>query len=146
MSWKKYLNDGRVKRHRTSKRELSDLRAVIERDLRDSSVSGLSLDSKFTLAYNAALMICKMAIACAGYRVTSGGHHRTMFEVVDFALGANATMYASYFNVCRRKRNKLVYDVAKVTSRSEAREMREKAIEFRDIVEKWIKENYPEFS
>jgi hypothetical protein len=48
---------------------LTDLRAVIARDLQDAALSGLSADRRFATAYNAVLQLTKMVIACAGYRV-----------------------------------------------------------------------------
>ena len=80
MTWQQLLSLNRVRAHRTSKQELDDLRAVIERDLRDAGISGLSADRSFATAYNAALQTAKMAIACAGYRVVGQGHHQVSFE------------------------------------------------------------------
>jgi hypothetical protein len=58
-----------VQRHRTSKRELDEIRAVIQRDLGDAQIAGLSADRRFATAYNAALQTATMAIACAFDRV-----------------------------------------------------------------------------
>jgi hypothetical protein len=55
------------------------MRALVARDLADAQVQGLSADRRFATAYNAALQTAKMAIACAGYRVTAkAGHHRSL--------------------------------------------------------------------
>jgi len=53
---------------------------VIERDLHDAGVSGLSADRSFATSYNAALQTAKMAIACAGYRVVGPGHFKQEIE------------------------------------------------------------------
>ena len=45
-----------VQRHRTSKKELDDIRALIARDLADVGVAALSADRRFATAYNAALL------------------------------------------------------------------------------------------
>ena len=72
-----------VQRHRTSKKELDDIRALVARDLADATVAGLSADRLFATAYNAALLAANMAIACAGYRVTAKtGHHRISFDSI----------------------------------------------------------------
>src|SRR5438270_1203806 len=93
MSWRQLLANNRVRKHATSRQELDNLRAVIERDLKDASLPGLSPDRTFATAYNAALQLAKMAIACAGYRVAFGpGHHQTTFEAVKLvALGHNSS-------------------------------------------------------
>ncbi|HEX2460998.1 MAG TPA: nucleotidyltransferase domain-containing protein [Vicinamibacterales bacterium] len=45
--WTTLLASHNVQRHRTSKRELDEIRAVIERDLGDARVAGLSADRRF---------------------------------------------------------------------------------------------------
>lgn len=81
MTWRKLLASHNVLSHRTSKREVDDIRALIARDLADAKVAGLSVDRRFATAYNAALLAAHMAIACAGYRVTAkAGHHRISFD------------------------------------------------------------------
>ena len=44
MTWTKLLGGHDVQRHRTSKRELDDIRALVARDLADARVAGLSAD------------------------------------------------------------------------------------------------------
>jgi hypothetical protein len=71
MSWKKLLAERKVHTHKTGKKELDALRALIQRDLADASIKGLSDDRRFATAYNAALQTAKMAISCAGHRLAS---------------------------------------------------------------------------
>jgi hypothetical protein len=54
-----------AQRHKTSKKELDNMRALIARDLTDAAIAGLSADRKFATAYNAALQAANMAIVCA---------------------------------------------------------------------------------
>ena len=146
MSWQQLLHNRRVQPHTTSQRELDGLRAVVARDLQDARVLGLSTDRQFATAYNAVLQLAKMAIACAGYRVVGAGHHQTTFEAVELALGARVSPLASYFDTCRRKRNVLDYDTAQVVTETEAKELVQKAEEFRRLVEQWIAQHYPAFA
>ena len=46
-----------AQRHKTSKKELDNMRALIARDLADADIVGLSADRRFATAYNAALSI-----------------------------------------------------------------------------------------
>src|SRR6204780_1072522 len=104
MTWKQLLAQNAVKRHKTSREELENVRAIIARDLADASVTGLSADRRFATAYNAALQSAKMAIACAGYRIMSKvGHHRVSLESTKLVLGKEAHNYADYFETFRRK-------------------------------------------
>lgn len=144
MTWTQLLANNEVKQHKTSKKELDSIRAVTVRDLADASLKGLSADRRFATAYNAALQAAKMAIACAGYRVTtSAGHHKISFESVKLAVGKAAASYSDYFDRCRRKRNVIDYDDAYVATETEAQEIVKKAKEFLRMVEQWIAENHP---
>src|SRR5436309_2184642 len=105
MTWRKLEAAGRVAPHRTSTRELADLREAAERNLRDAALPGLSVDNSFGVAYEAALLVSKMAIACAGYRVKGLGAHETTFIALELSLGSDVSTAARYFERCRRKRN-----------------------------------------
>ena len=142
MSWQQLRANHRVQIHSTSRRELEGLRAIVERDLKDARVPGLSTDRQFAIAYNVVLQLAKMAIACAGYRVVGSGHHQTPFKAVQLALGPGVTNLASYFDTCRRKRNILDYDSAQVVTETEAKELVEKADESRTLVEKWMAQHH----
>ena len=139
MTWTKLLGSHDVQPHRTSKRELDDIRALVARDLADATIAGLSPDRRFATAYNAALLAANMAIACAGYRVTAKtGRHKISFDGIKLALGAGADQYADYFETCRRKRNVIDYTRAHVATETEAQEIVRKAAEFYEFVEGWI--------
>jgi len=134
----------RIRTHTTSKEELDALRALVERDLTDADVPNLSADRRFATAYNAVLQLCKMALACAGYRVATGlGHHQTTFEAAGLALDPAASSYTAHFDTCRRKRNILDYDAACVATETETKELLKKAHEFNELVEGWIAHNHP---
>ena len=144
MSWKKLQAAGDVKPHKTSLSEISDLRAVVARDLKDASLDGLSDDRRFATAYNAVLQLAKLVVACAGYRVSARkGHHRVTFEAVELAMGPAIAKHVAYFDACRVKRNTVDYDMANVTSESEADDLVKKAAEFDRLVEAWIAKEHP---
>jgi uncharacterized protein (UPF0332 family) len=116
------------------------------RDLTDAAIEGLSTVRCFATAYNAVLQLSKIAIACAGYRVTSGaGHHQKSFEAVKVAIGKRVEALADYFETCRRKRNHIDYDASEVVTETEAEELLEKSKEFQELVEEWIVKHHPTF-
>lgn len=146
MSWKALLASRTVRPHKTSAKEVEGLRQIVARDLADAAIEGLSADRRFATAYNAVLQLSKMAIACVGYRVTSGsGHHQKTFEAVKTALGKPGEPLADYFETCRRKRNHIDYDASEVVTDTEAEELLEKAEEFQEMVEEWIVKHHPAF-
>jgi len=144
VTWKQLLASNRVRPHTTSKQELDALRSIVERDLVDAGLAGLSDDRRFATAYNAALQLAKIAIACAGCRVSGLGAHQTSFEAAELSMGTSVSALTLYFETCRRKRNTLDYDAANIISDGEATEILQKAKEFRQEVEAWIAENHPQ--
>jgi hypothetical protein len=145
VTWKQLLASNRVRPHTTSQQELDALRSIVERDLVDAGLVGLSDDRRFATAYNAALQLAKIAIACAGYRVSGLGAHQTSFEAAELSMGTDVSALTLYFETCRRKRNTLDYDVANIISDGEATEILQKVKEFRQVVEAWIAENHPQY-
>ena len=98
MTWTNLLANKEAQKHKTSKKELDNMRALIARDLSDAGIAGLSADRRFATAYNAALQAANMAIACAGYRIVSKvGHHRVSLESTKLVLGKPMHKYADYF-------------------------------------------------
>ncbi|MGD1101924.1 MAG: hypothetical protein ABSA59_07630 [Terriglobia bacterium] len=133
------------RRRRTSATEIENLRKLVERDLTDAALPGLSADCTFATAYNAALQLSKIVLACAGYRVSSTlpGQHQTTFEAAGLVLGPAGRPFTDYLETCRRQRNVIDYDYAEVASDSEAGFLQEKLAEHRQLVESWIAKNYP---
>jgi uncharacterized protein (UPF0332 family) len=146
MTWQELLNEDRIERHQTSRQELDALRAVVARDLADADLDELSVDGRFTKAYNAALQGTKMVIACCGYRVRGFGAHYVTFQCLRLAMGKSVYKTARFLNKCRVKRNTAVYDAAGRVAESEAQEMIRVAKSFTKKVEKWIRDNYPVYA
>jgi allantoicase len=144
VTWTSLLANKEAQKHKTSKKELDNMRALIARDLADASLAGLSADRRFATAYNAALQAANMAIACAGYRIVSKvGHHRVSLESTKLVLGEAAHKYADYFETRRRKRNTIDYTFSNVATETEAKEIIVQATEFYNQVEDWITKTYP---
>jgi hypothetical protein len=146
MTWAELEAQGRVSRHNTSRGELDNLREAVARNLADAALPGLSADNRFGLAYEAALLISKMAMACAGYRVRGAAGHQTTFVSLELAMGSEVSRTAQYFERCRRKRNQLSYEGAGIASGTEAQEILEEAARLRDSVEAWISKTRPELA
>jgi allantoicase len=144
VTWTNLLANKEAQKHKTSKKELDNMRALIARDRADASLAGLSADRRFATAYNPALQAANMAIACAGYRIVSKvGHHRMSLESTKLVLGKAAHNYADYFETCRRKRNTIDYTFSNVATKTEAKEIVVQAKQFYFEVEDWITKNHP---
>ncbi len=55
LNWQKWLDKGDIQKVTVTEKSLNGLKNLIERDLKDSQVIGLSLDRRFATAYSAAL-------------------------------------------------------------------------------------------
>lgn len=61
-------------------------------------------------------------------------------------MGPRISETASYFDICRRKRNALDYDMTGVVSSTEAQELLSKAKEFKEEAADWVRSKYPQFT
>jgi hypothetical protein len=66
MSWATLLADDLATRVRTSKAELDNLRSIVKRSLNDVDAKGLSADSRFIMAYDAARTLSLIIVRSEG--------------------------------------------------------------------------------
>lgn len=142
MTLKQFLAEGRLKPHRTSPKEVQDLIRVVDRDLKDASVTAISLDRRFITAYQAAFQLATIALAASGFRTTGAGHHWVTFKVLPELLGSEIRNLSDYFDQCRSKRNLSDYDRAGEISKDEAEELLREAKKFHAIVLDWLKAHH----
>ncbi len=144
MSLIDWERNGWLTPHRTSPQEISELLAIVQRDLQDSRARDVSADWRFNIAYNAALQAAKAALAASGYRVARGtdSHHRTL-ESLAHTIGLD-NVSVRRLGVFRKRRNTAEYDHAGVTSDAEADEMRVLAESIRDQVQGWLRRSHPQ--
>lgn len=67
MNLKQWADNGWLKSHKTSAKEISDLLRIVERDTQDAAGS-ISADWQFGIAYNAALKLCTILLYASGYK------------------------------------------------------------------------------
>ena len=91
MSLDDWLRNDWLKRHTTTKAEIEGLLAIVERELQDSQVDGVSADGRFNHAYRAALTLATMLLYASGYSPARGqSHHYRTFEGITESLGDRA--------------------------------------------------------
>jgi hypothetical protein len=71
MSLKQWADNGWLRPHNTSAKEVAGLTAIVERDLVDAE-GEISADWRFGIAYNAALKLCTILLHASGYRPERG--------------------------------------------------------------------------
>lgn len=143
MSLQDLLDSGRLKRHKATAQEIHKLFDVVNRDLADSRVRGLSEDRRFTIAYNAALQAGRAYLAAEGYRTAGQGHHHTVFRALRMLLEQEHHHVIDYFDDCRSKRNLAEYLGTEVTSEQEVAELIREAEVFSKVLHNLIGSRHP---
>lgn len=143
MSLKNWLNEGRLRAHRPSPKEISDLFRVVDRDIADALIANLSPDRRFATAYNAALQLATIVLRASGHRTSGTARHWTTFQVLPDIMGHGEKARADYLDSCRRKRNTADYDVAGRISDTEVQEILDEVRAFRNDVAGWTRKNHP---
>lgn len=148
MTLRQLEQEGKIRTHRTSEREISDLFKLIKRDMQDASSKSISTDRRFATIYNAALALATVLLSCKGYQSYGNAHHFTIFQCMKIILGKDYKDYvelADYFDSCRVKRNNLDYDFAGAVSEKEFHELMDEVKKFYDFVKAWVKKHYPQY-
>ena len=142
MSLKQWENNGWLKAHRSSAREISDLLKVADRDLDDCRLPGLSPDWRLGIAYNAALQSAAAALAVSGYRAARDAHHYRVIQSLAYTIGFQPEQILVLDRI-RKKRNIGGYERTGAVSDKEATEAIELAQDLRRNVEDWILKEHP---
>lgn len=143
MSLQRFLDSGRLKRHKASAQEIIKLFDVVKRDLADAQVKGLSEDRRFTIAYNAALQAGRALLAAEGYRTAGQGHHHTVFQALRGVMDHEHHHVLDYLDDCRSKRNLADYLGTEVASEQEVSDLVREARKFSVLLHDLIRERHP---
>lgn len=142
MTLKQWADNRWLKEDQTSREEIENLLAIVERDLKDAKGS-ISPDWRFGIAYNAALKLCTILLRAEGYRAAHGLQHYRTIMALPLVLGHNKKADANYLDSCRTKRNKVEYDYVGGASEYDADELLSFAKDLREDVLNWLKKYHP---
>lgn len=143
MSLQQWANNGWLRAHQTSPKEIQDLLAIVRRDLADAA-GNISADWQFGIAYNAALKLCTVLLHASGYRPEKTLQHYRTLQALPLILGAERKPDADYLDACRIKRNTVEYDRAGAATRADAQELIEFCNELRAVVISWLEREHIE--
>ncbi|MGA2262660.1 MAG: hypothetical protein ABSH28_14645 [Acidobacteriota bacterium] len=143
MTLKDWEANGWLRPHKTSRQEISNLLAIVQRDLKDARAEGISDDWRFGIAYNAALKLCTILLYAEGYRTMQNlAHYRTL-QALPLILGRDRKADTIYLETCRIKRNTIEYDYAGGTTDADADELVEFAEHLEKDVVEWLHSRHP---
>ena len=137
-----WQNNGWLRPHVSSQKEIEGLFSIVHRDLNDAISDDLSCDWKFGIAYNAALKLCTVLLHASGYRPEKLLQHFRTIAAVQEILGNDKADAVAYLELCRVKRNTAEYDMAGVVSESEALELIEFTNQLRTEVLYWLNKHH----
>ncbi len=143
VSLQSWSENGRLRAHQTSSREIAELLKAVDRDLADAQLHGLSADRRFATAYSAALLVATVALAASGYRAPQEGHHYWTIQSLAFTMKLDAKTIEQ-LDTFRKKRNITDYERVGMVSEQEIREMLAVAKKLRATVVEWLQKNHPE--
>lgn len=143
MSLKQWFDNGWLRHHETNKNEISDLLAIVDRDIKDTEAS-LSADWRFGIAYNAALKLCSILLYAEGFKSERTLQHYRTIQAMPLILGEDRKEDAQYLDACRSKRNIVEYNRVGVVAEQDVNELLQFVKEFKNDVINWLKKNRPE--
>lgn len=120
--------------------EIKQLLAIAERDIGQARIDSLHLDTRFSLAYNAALQLATAVLRLHGIRIRKAGFHQQTFAELKTRLPAEMRNVAEYFDRARRKRNAAAYDRVNVVSERDVDDLIEQVGAFRAWVEAEVRQ------
>jgi hypothetical protein len=144
MSLKRWLDNGWLRAHTTSREEVRNLLAIVERDLQDAQ-GGISPDWRFGIAYNAAFKLCTILLYAEGYRPERTLQHYRTIQCLPIILGEERKDDAEYLDACRSKRNRVEYDYVGGASEDDAEELLAFTRTLREDVLSWLRSKHPEY-
>ena len=106
-----------------SSTEIKRLLAIAERDLGQARMANLHPDTRFSLAYNAALQLATVILRLHGLRIRKVGFHQHTFAELRTRLPVDMQVFGDYFDRARRKRNAVFYDQVNVVSKGEVSDL-----------------------
>jgi uncharacterized protein (UPF0332 family) len=127
MPYDRLIKQARIKEYKATMGEVQQLLKVASRDL-NAATNNLaeSPDWAYTMAYNAVLQTGRALMLSQGFRPRGSEQHATVVEFVKEALGGAYENQTNLFDQMRRKRHRVIYEVAGLISKNEA----EQAVNF----------------
>ncbi len=145
MSLQNWLQIGHLINHQATVAEVRSLLGVVDRELADAGVAGLSDDGRFTHAYDGALILCKLALHVSGFELQkrAPGHHALWINSLEFTLGATHKQTVIHLSTSSKLRHMGLYDHAGVVQKQDADDLLDAARQLRTDVLNLLRSKYP---
>jgi len=119
-------------------REIANLLSAADAYLRDARNASNSPASRFALAYNAAHSLALAALRASGYRPSSAGHRKIVFQTLEATADASRQLWLA-LDQYHDRRNKIEYEGVPPASGTEAGDLAKLAGELQALVLRRVK-------
>ena len=145
MSLQNWLQMGYLVEHQATVAEVRSLLGVVDRELADAGVAGLSDEGRFTHAYDAALLLCKLGLHASGFELQkrASGHHSRWINSLEFTLGKEHKETLIHLSKSSNLRHISLYDQTGVVQKQDADDLLETAKKLRMDVLAWLRSQHP---
>ena len=146
MSLENLAKIGKLKQHSATVEDAKKLLAAARRNLAETSITGLSPETRFDLAYKAIMQCGLLAIMGNGYRPSTNepGHHATVIQTLPVSIGLDNDRMV-ILDKFRRTRNLNDYS-GDVVSEEEAAACIRSAEALLLTLTNWLKQNRKEWT
>lgn len=144
MSLQNWLQIGQLTNHQATVAEVRSLLGVVDRELPDAAVAGLSDDGRFTHAYDGALILCKLALHVRGFELSkrAHGHHALWINSLEFTLGVTHKQTLIHLSQSSKLRHAGFYDHAGVVQKQDADDLLDVARQLRTDMLSLLRSEY----
>lgn len=129
--------------HEPGREEISDLLAVVARDLEDAPVERLSADRRLGIAYNAVRNLACLALAAEGYRPGRQRSHEWAIQSLRLTIKLEQEKVDT-LDAVRRMRHTSDYLRAGTASSREVEEVYRLATDLEERVLAWMRGAHPD--
>jgi hypothetical protein len=145
MSLQNWLQIGHLTNHQATVAEVRSLLGVVDRELADAGVAGLSDDGHFIHAYDGALILCKLALHVSGFELQKRvpGHHALWINSLEFTLGTTQKQTLMHLSKSSKLRHASLYDHAGAVQQQDADDLLEAARQLRTDLLNWLRSQHP---
>ena len=134
-----------LQREPSDPEEIRRLRLKAKTKLEDARNTGISLDSRFDLAYESVLQMGLAALRANGLRPDSrGGHHVMALQTLDKTVRFPKEKLR-LIDRFRRKRAEGLYDGSYEPSEAEVEALLNTATELKEHLESWLEKEKPDW-
>jgi uncharacterized protein (UPF0332 family) len=140
MNYDELLKSQRIRREKVSPAEIAHAMERAERDLQTArTLIEHDRDWSFAVAYDAVLQASRACMFAQGFRPASSESHKNPLAFMRIAMGKDYEELMTYFDRMRNKRHQAIYETAGLITKTEARNILEKAESFVALIREQLK-------